>query len=142
MIRVAVGVVINAENQVLIARRGAHQHQGNLWEFPGGKIEPHETLAQALQREFTEELGVSILTSESLEPWLSIDHDYGDRLVRLEVAQINIVGTPFGQEGQAISWRSVNRLEADDFPAANAHIIIALQNGLFIRHPVRWNDAP
>ena len=36
-LQVAVGVIVNAEREILIARRHAHQHQGDLWEFPGGK---------------------------------------------------------------------------------------------------------
>jgi len=127
MIQVAVGVVINAQSEVLIARRGAHQHQGNLWEFPGGKIESNETLWAALSREFFEELGVRVEASEDLEPWLTITHDYGDKQVCLQVAQIDIVGTPMGQEGQIVCWRAVSQLNPSDFPEANAPIISALQ---------------
>lgn len=128
MIAVAVGVVMNAQGEVLIARRHAHQHQGNLWEFPGGKIEPQETLAQALRREFAEELAVQVLAPDELSPWLSIEYDYGDRQVNLQVARIEIVGTPLGQEGQRVSWRALEALKPSDFPPANAPIIDALQN--------------
>lgn len=134
MIRVAVGVVVNRHDEVLIARRHAHQHQGNLWEFPGGKIEANETLAEALRREFSEELGVGVLAPDSLAPWLCIEHDYGDRHVCLEVARINIVGAPIGQEGQALCWRSISRLKARDFPSANAPIIAALQGASVNSH--------
>ena len=39
LIHVAVAVIVNEQKQVLIALRQAHQHQGDLWEFPGGKVE-------------------------------------------------------------------------------------------------------
>lgn len=129
MIKVAVGVVCNTQHQVLIARRSAHQHQGNLWEFPGGKIEAHETLAQALRREFAEELGVTVVAPYELKPWLCIEHDYGDRQVQLWVARIDITGTPTGREGQAVCWRLLSQLRPEDFPPANAPIITALQQG-------------
>jgi 8-oxo-dGTP diphosphatase len=129
MIAVAVGVVFNEHGEVLIARRHAHQHQGNLWEFPGGKIEPQETLAEALRREFLEELGVQVLAPDDLSPWLSIDHDYGDRQVSLQVARIDISGTPMGLEGQQVCWRAQQALNPNDFPVANAPIIAALQKG-------------
>lgn len=130
MIRVAVGVVINAQHQVLIARRSAAQHQGNCWEFPGGKVEANESLAQALRREFAEELGVGVIAPDDLSSWLDIEHDYGDRQVHLAVAKIAITGIPIGREGQAVCWRPVSQLTPADFPAANAAIIAALQQGI------------
>ena len=59
-VHVAVGVVQNPQGQILIARRPPHVHQGDLWEFPGGKIESGETRQQALQREMHEELGIDV----------------------------------------------------------------------------------
>ncbi|MDX1824308.1 MAG: NUDIX domain-containing protein, partial [Thiohalomonadales bacterium] len=58
MTHVAVGVVRNSQGQLLIAKRPAHVHQGDRWEFPGGKIESGETPQQALQRELHEEVGI------------------------------------------------------------------------------------
>lgn len=48
------------DGRVLIARRSAGGEIGSLWEFPGGKNRTGETLQQTLNREFTEELGVSV----------------------------------------------------------------------------------
>ena len=56
VIHVAVGVIINNQQQVLIAKRPDHLHQGGLWEFPGGKVDEGETVTQALKRELHEEL--------------------------------------------------------------------------------------
>lgn len=124
-IHVAVGVLVNAAGEVLIALRSTDRHQGGLWEFPGGKLEPGETLQQGLYREFREELGIHI---HRAFPLCRISHDYGDKAVLLDVCRIQgYDGEPRGLEGQPLEWRPVSQLEPADFPAANAPIIRALQ---------------
>ena len=59
-IEVAVGVLEDEVGRVLLSRRAEGSHQGGLWEFPGGKREPGESLLQALARELDEELGVRV----------------------------------------------------------------------------------
>ena len=54
-IHVSVGVIINDKDEVLIAFRPEDKPQGDLWEFPGGKKQPNETIESALEREFMEE---------------------------------------------------------------------------------------
>jgi len=116
-----VGVVLNAEQQVLVAKRAPHLHQGGLWEFPGGKLEPGETVQQALRRELLEELAITV---EAAEPLLRVEHDYADKQVVLDVWLVKgFSGTPLGCQGQAIQWSGVAELQASDFPAANAAII-------------------
>ena len=72
VLHVAVGVIINNKNQVLLSRRPADVHQADLWEFPGGKLESGETVRQALSRELNEELA---LTVKSAKPLIKIYHD-------------------------------------------------------------------
>ena len=71
-VHVAVGVVLDEGGRVLISRRADDSHQGGLWEFPGGKVEPGESLAMALARELREELGIEIGRTS---PLLEIRHD-------------------------------------------------------------------
>lgn len=125
-IHVAVGVIVR-EGQVLIARRPDHVHQGGLLEFPGGKVEPDETVQAALVREIAEETGLQI-PPDTLQPMIGIRHDYGDKRVFLDVWRTEQAqGEAHGCEGQVIDWVSPDSLRDEDFPAANRPIIRALQ---------------
>ena len=109
--------------EVLIARRHDDAHQGGLWEFPGGKVEPGETVQQALVREFDEELGLRVADSR---PLLKVSHDYGDRRVLLDVHEVTAVsGNAHGREGQPIDWVAPDALWQREFPAASDAIIRA-----------------
>ena len=124
-VHVAVGVLRNDQGQVLISLRADEAHQGGLWEFPGGKVEPGESVEQALSREFEEELGIC---AHSCTPFIQISHDYEDKSVLLDVWNVqSLSGVPRGREGQQIEWRAQSALCVDDFPRANARIIRALQ---------------
>jgi 8-oxo-dGTP pyrophosphatase MutT (NUDIX family) len=52
--------VIRRQDRYLVCRRPAHKRHGGLWEFPGGKLEPGETLLEAARRELREELGAEV----------------------------------------------------------------------------------
>ena len=125
MTRVVVGLIYNLQNKILIALRGKHQHQGGLWEFPGGKLEPGEIEAVTLARELKEELGISVIDSQF---YLTTKFDYGDKTVELTVYKVReFSGEPVGNEGQEIRWVFINELACKDFPAANGSIIRALK---------------
>ncbi|WP_297813932.1 8-oxo-dGTP diphosphatase MutT [uncultured Methylophaga sp.] len=124
-VEVAVAILLNGDNKVLTSWRQPHQHQGGLWEFPGGKREADETMLDALKREIHEELGVQV---EHAEPFVRIDHDYGDKKVSLNVWLVSqFTGEPSGREGQPLRWQAVDEMQADEFPAANSAIIDALK---------------
>ena len=124
-VHVAVAVIVNSEKEVLLALRHLHQHQGGLWEFPGGKVEVDESVYDALLREIREELAVTI---QAAKPLIKIAHDYQDKSVLLDVWTVDeFAGTPQGQEGQTLRWCSIADLVDDDFPAANVAIIKALR---------------
>ena len=120
-IAVAVGVVVNDQRQALIALRSKAQHQGGLWEFPGGKIEAGESDRQGLARELAEEVGIDVITTEALT---TIKHDYGDKIVDLRFILVTeFSGEAQGKEGQQIKWVSIDDLPQYSFPAANTLII-------------------
>lgn len=127
-LQVATGVVVNPENQVLIALRPPHVHVGGLWEFPGGKVDPGEALPDALIREFKEEIGIELLT---FEPFMTVDHAYEDRHVFLNVFWIAAFkGEARGQEGQTIRWVLPTELDALPFPGACLPIIQKIKSRL------------
>lgn len=120
-LHVAVGVLINSKNEILIAQRPHHTYKGDLWEFPGGKIEPNETVFEALQRELHEEMGVHII---SAYPWLQAQYDYPDRKVLLDTWRItHFAGEPRGCENQAIQWILPSMLHQFQFPEGNRLIL-------------------
>lgn len=123
-VHVAVGVVSDGARSILIARRALDAHQGGLWEFPGGKVEPGETVQQALQRELLEELAIDV---RRCEPLLAIEHDYADKSVLLDVWWVDAFdGEPQGREGQPLRWADVGELGGFDFPQANVPIVAAI----------------
>jgi len=128
IVHVAVGVIMqtNEAGEVVyfLTRRLELAHQGGKWEFPGGKVESGETVAQALARELKEEVAIDVL---SCQPLMVIKHDYIDKSVCLEVFLVdNFHGTPSAQEGQGEGWFTLTELKLLDFPAANEEIITKL----------------
>jgi 8-oxo-dGTP diphosphatase len=124
-VHVAVAAITNAREEILIARRPEHVHQGGLWEFPGGKVEPGEAVSEALQRELLEEIGIKVL---SARPLIRLHHDYPDKSVLLDVWLVRqFSGSPHGREGQPVQWVDRITLAEYDFPAANQPIVTALQ---------------
>lgn len=124
-LHVAAAAVVDKDGRVLIARRPAHVHQGNLWEFPGGKVEPGETAEQALGRELWEEVGIRPISCRRL---IRIPFDYPERSVLLDVWQVDAFeGVPHGRQGQPLRWLAPDALPEYAFPAANRPIIAAVR---------------
>jgi 8-oxo-dGTP diphosphatase len=119
-VEVAVGV-IKRNNKIYISKRADDLHQGGKWEFPGGKREVNETIEQTLTRELSEEIGIQV-TQQS--QFILIEHDYGDKIVRLDVRLVeNFEGVPRHLEGQKSQWVDINDLSQFTFPDANKVII-------------------
>ena len=129
-IHVAVGVIVNGRDEVLVAYRPKNKDQGGLWEFPGGKKGKDETIESALEREFQEEIGIQL---KSYSPMLKIKHDYKEYSVILDVWMITEYSKiPVGAEGQTVEWRKVQSLSFKEFPDANKEIIRLLRlNGAY-----------
>jgi len=126
VVHVAVAVIINQDDEFLITKRSADQHQGDKWEFPGGKVENNETSQEALCREIREELGIEIQSATHIT---DIIHDYVDdnKKVLLDVYEVKSwLGEPQGLEGQPIRWVKRNDLSQFKFPKANDEILAIL----------------
>jgi len=122
-LHVAAAVVVNGAGRILIARRHDHLHQGGLWEFPGGKVEPGESVPAALSRELLEELGIRV---KQARPLIRIPYRYPDRNVLLDVWRVEqFEGEAHGAEGQPLLWVEPDNLLQYEFPAANRPIVTA-----------------
>lgn len=129
-IQVAV-VVIHYKDKYLLGFRHANQHQGNRYEFIGGKIEATETPKNALLREVFEEIGCNIEQNLIIKMGI-IQHDYEDKKVVLHIFKIKFNSHQYqmlqqstGKEGQAICWVNYTDLLANKYslPDANAQIL-------------------
>lgn len=99
---VAVGILIRPDDALLLTSRPDGKPYAGYWEFPGGKVEAGETVAQALRRELQEELGVTI---GEVDVWRVTEHDYPHALVRLHWCKVHAWEGDFEmREGQSMSW--------------------------------------
>lgn len=122
-VHVAAAVIRGKDGRILLARRADTQHQGGLWEFPGGKVEAGESIEAALARELREELGIEVVHSR---PLIKVSHDYADKHVLLEVREVDaFTGEPHGAEGQPLAWVAPRDLGHYEFPQANKPIVAA-----------------
>ena len=100
---VAVGVLFDSAGRFLLTSRPAGKVYEGYWEYPGGKFEPGETVAQALRRELHEELGIQI---GSVLPWQQELVDYPHALVRLHFCKVfDWTGELQMREAQRMAWQ-------------------------------------
>lgn len=122
---IGVAVIWNEQGQILIDKRRKQGLHGGFWEFPGGKIEPGETIEACIKREIMEELGIVIEVGESL---MTIEHDYTKFTVTLCVHNCRYVsGEPQTLECDEIRWVTLDELDKFTFPKANEQIIATLR---------------
>lgn len=104
---VAAGLILRPDGALLLAERPADKPWAGWWELPGGKIEPGETVLQALARELQEELGIEITESTR---WVTHIHEYPKTIVRLAFCKVTgWRGVPEGLEGQDLAWVHTNQ---------------------------------
>lgn len=118
--------LVDTDRRVLIAQRPEGKHMANMWEFPGGKIEPGETPEAAIIRELREELDVE--TKEAcLAPLSFASHTYEHMhlLMPLYVCR-RWQGTPTAKEHQALKWVRPQALRDYAMPPADEPLIAAL----------------
>jgi len=102
---VAVGVLIDASERFLLTSRPTGKVYAGYWEFPGGKLEPGETVETALRRELHEELGITIGCAQ---PWHVELVDYPHARVRLHFCKVrDWHGEMQMREGQRMAWQTL-----------------------------------
>ncbi len=119
-LQVAAGIIYNAKNEILISKRLAGKHLAGFWEFPGGKIEPNETMLAALIREMHEEINIEVVEAERLT---QVEFTYPEQHVVLEAWRVTkFHGEAIGKEGQEIKWVKKSDLVNYPFPEVNQQI--------------------
>jgi len=132
---IAVGIMFNEQQKVLIAKRPEEGLLGGLWEFPGGKKEDNEDLVSCLHREFEEELAVQL---NDVESFMEVKHAYSHFKVILHVYLCkHKSGTPKALASQELKWVNLDELSEYPFPKANHYIIEALHK----RFGIQWQPT-
>ncbi len=117
------GIVRDSDGRVLVNQCRPGKPFAGRWEFPGGKIGPGETAAQALARELDEELGIAVRRQR---PLISFPYRYDALTVHLHAHEVlDYEGTPSGREGQALDWVTPDALHRIDLLDANTPIVRA-----------------
>jgi 8-oxo-dGTP diphosphatase len=124
-IEVAAGVLTDAHGHVLLMQRLPGKHLAGLWEFPGGKLEPGESIDHALARELHEELGIE---AHAFAPLISLPWRYPEKVVRLHALRVTgWRGEPHAREGHPLHWMPVEALDSAQMPPADRPIVTALR---------------
>ncbi|HHF0524674.1 TPA: 8-oxo-dGTP diphosphatase MutT [Legionella anisa] len=131
-ISVAVAVIVDEQQRILITQRPFHLPHGGFWEFPGGKLEVNEPPEAALIREIKEEIGIEVQHYKLLG---EVKHQYSDKSVKLIIFLVSqYIGEPLCLEGQlAMKWVYQHELISEHFPEANREVIAMVQNHLFCK---------
>lgn len=137
-IRVAAGLILDGKGRLLLGQRPEGKPWSGWWELPGGKIEPDETVEQALVRELDEELGIR---ATRVYPWVIYTHEYPKNIVELAFCQVTAwEGEPSGRENQALDWVDPWAIRLDE-----AEHPIAPGGGSLLpaaAPPLRWLRLP
>lgn len=123
---IGVGIVMNKDEEVLIALRPDDVMLGGMWEFPGGKQEEDEEMKNTVKRELKEELDIDISISK---PFMKLDHAYSHFKITLHAYLCELVnGTPKPKSSKEIRWIAIDELKDYPFPKANRKLTEKLMN--------------
>ena len=124
MIEVVAAVLERADGGFLLAQRPPGKVYAGWWEFPGGKVEAGEPLAQALERELREELGIRVVKAY---PWISRVHVYEHGTVMLHFFRVvEWQGEPHPHEGQSFVWQHIGEPVVEPMLPANGPVLASL----------------
>jgi 8-oxo-dGTP diphosphatase len=121
---VVTAAVIRRGDRFFVTRRQQGVHLEGLWEFPGGKCDAGESLADCLRRELREELGAEAIVGSEL---LAVTHQYPDRSVELHFFSCDLTQEPMPLLGQEMRWVPRLELRSLRFPPADDELIALLE---------------
>jgi mutator protein MutT len=118
---VVAAAIIRKDQHILLTKRPPKVHLENLWEFPGGKVEPGESLEAALRRELREELDIE---AEVLDEFFTTTHHYPTKSVELHFFNCTIAsGELRAIEVAEFRWVKPSDLHAYEFPEADRELV-------------------
>lgn len=124
--QIGVGIILNEDDEVLIALRPEDAMLGGLWEFPGGKQKPDETIEETVRRELKEELEIDISVRKA---FMKLEHAYSHFKITLHAFLCELEdGIPVPKESQEVRWVSIDELVDFPFPKANRRLTEKLIN--------------
>jgi 8-oxo-dGTP diphosphatase len=120
-----VAAILEREGRILICRRTPEQSHPLKWEFPGGKVEPGESPAEALARELEEELGITGAAGEEIDRY---EFAYPGKkpilLIFFRITSFN--GDPRNLIFHEVRWEPADRLASFDFVEGDLDFIRSL----------------
>ena len=125
-IKVTAGL-LRRDNKLLIAQRVEDKHHGK-WEFPGGKFEAGETIAQCLQRELREELQIECTVGEI---FCRSSCRAGEKIIELITCEIeSFYGSPQAHVHKQLKWVKISELSEYEFLDADIEVVKRLLSAL------------
>lgn len=121
---VAAGLIV-CDGLILIGQRKHGKSLEYKWEFPGGKLEPGETLQECLKRELQEEMQLDITVGEHFID-TSYDYDFGTIVLHAFWATCKSYDIPVVLEHEQYKWVELKDLPHYDFAPADKPIIEAI----------------
>jgi len=132
MMPVVAAALIDAAGRVLLQRRPPGKQMADLWEFPGGKIEPGESPEAALARELAEELAIRV-DPAAMTPLTFASADLGARhLLLLLYVVRDWRGEPQALEATALQWTTPAAMRTLAMPPADVPLVASLAHFLQI----------
>ena len=124
-----VAAIIMYEDKILCMQRnkGKYDYMSYKYEFPGGKIEPGETRAQALQRELVEEMALEVEIGDE-DYYMSVEHEYPDFTITMHSFICRVQSPTFvRKEHVDHKWLTRQELMTLDWAPADVPIVKRLQ---------------
>lgn len=130
LLPVVAAALIDADGRVLLQQRPPGKQMADLWEFPGGKIEPGETPEAALVRELAEELGIGV-DPAACRPLTFASAGLDQRHLLLLLYTIRSwTGTPQALEASGLAWVAPAAMHALPMPPADVPLVAMLEASL------------
>ena len=126
MTLVVTAAIVEDHGRYFVTRRQKGAHLEGLWEFPGGKSEPGESLADCLRRELREELAAEVAIGDEI---FTVTHHYADRSVELHFLSCTFLNAPVPLLGQEMRWVPREELHSLKFPPADDELVAMLERG-------------